>query len=77
VNEESVIDPCLPAGRFRRYALQDDINKIMQAYCVKCGIKQEMESEEEVQMKAKGGRERKAMKGKCPKCGTTMFCVVF
>jgi len=48
----------------------------MQAYCVKCKDKQEMEDTQEVGMKAKGGRERKAMKGKCPVCGTTMFRIL-
>jgi len=44
-----------------------------EAYCVKCKTKREMVDEEIVKMKGKGGRERKAVKGKCPKCGTTMY----
>lgn len=37
----------------------------MEAYCVKCKSKQEMETPEEVTMK----NGIKAMKGKCPVCG--------
>jgi len=48
----------------------------MEAYCVKCKAKQEMKEEQEVDMKGKGGVLRKAMKGKCPVCGTTMFRIL-
>lgn len=48
----------------------------MEAYCVKCKAKQIMEEANEVPMKGKGGVERRAMKGKCPKCGTTMFKIL-
>lgn len=41
------------------------------AYCVKCKAKQEMKDEQEVTMK----NGRKAMKGKCPVCGTGMYCI--
>ena len=43
-----------------------------EAYCVKCREKREMVSEERVEMKAKGGGTRPALKGKCPVCGTGM-----
>jgi len=48
----------------------------MEGYCVKCKAKQEMANANEVSMKGKGGKERKALKGKCPKCGTTMFRIL-
>jgi len=40
-----------------------------EAYCVKCKAKREMKDEKSVTMK----NGKKAMKGKCPKCGTAMF----
>ncbi len=48
----------------------------MEAYCVKCKAKQEMKDAEEVDMKGKGGKPRRAMRGKCPVCGTTMFRIM-
>ena len=48
----------------------------MEAYCVKCKAKQEMQDGQEVEMKGKGGVARSAMKGKCPVCGTTMFRIM-
>jgi hypothetical protein len=42
------------------------------AYCVKCKEKREMEGAHEVEMK----NGRKAMKGKCPVCGTGMFSIL-
>ncbi len=48
----------------------------MQAYCVKCKAKKEMVDAVEVEMKGKGGTTRKALKGKCPDCGTTMFRIM-
>ena len=50
--------------------------KTMEAYCVKCKAKREMADAKEVEMKGKGGLKRRAMKGKCPKCGTTMFRIM-
>lgn len=44
----------------------------MQAYCVKCKGKKEVTDPKEVVMKNK----RKAVKGKCPDCGTSMFCIL-
>ncbi|MBU4343774.1 MAG: hypothetical protein KJ902_02285 [Candidatus Omnitrophica bacterium] len=43
-----------------------------QGYCVKCKAKKEMNDAKEVTMK----NGRKAMKGKCPSCGTNMFCIL-
>ena len=48
----------------------------MEAYCVKCKAKQEMAEGQEVEMNGKGGAKRRAMKGKCPVCGTTMFRIL-
>lgn len=48
----------------------------MEAYCVKCKAKREMSDAQEVEMKGKGGVARKAMKGKCPTCGTAMFRIL-
>jgi len=47
-----------------------------EAYCVKCKKKQNMSDAKEVAMKGKGGVKRRAMKGKCPNCGTTMFRIL-
>ena len=41
-------------------------------YCVKCKSKKEMKDSKEVTMKNK----RKAMKGKCPACGTGMYRIL-
>ncbi len=49
---------------------------MVEAYCVKCKAKREMQEGKEVEMKGKGGTKRRAMKGKCPKCGTTMFRIM-
>ena len=48
----------------------------MQAYCVKCKTKKDMAEAVEVEMKGKGGTKRRAMKGKCPDCGTAMFRIL-
>jgi hypothetical protein len=42
------------------------------AYCVKCKAKREMKDEQEVTMK----NGRKAVKGKCPTCGTGMHSIL-
>ncbi len=39
------------------------------AYCVKCRAMRDMVDEQDVVMK----NGKKAKKGKCPVCGTTMF----
>ncbi|MCK4518950.1 MAG: hypothetical protein KAU12_02415 [Candidatus Omnitrophica bacterium] len=44
----------------------------MEAYCVKCKAKKEMQEAQEVTMK----NGRTAMKGKCPDCGTSMFRIM-
>lgn len=44
----------------------------MEGYCLKCKAKKEMKDTIEVTMKNK----RKAMKGKCPDCGTGMFKIL-
>ena len=49
---------------------------MVEGYCVKCKAKREMTENKEVAMKAKGGGTRRAMKGKCAKCGTTMFKIL-
>ena len=41
----------------------------MEAYCVKCKQKREMENTEQVTMK----NGRQATKGVCPVCGTGMY----
>ena len=46
-------------------------------YCVKCRKKDvEMLDTEEVEMKGKGTTKRRAMKGKCPTCGTGMYRIL-
>lgn len=47
----------------------------VKGYCVKCKAKQDMKDAKEVSFKGKGGM-RRALKGKCPKCGTTMFRIL-
>jgi len=42
---------------------------MVQAYCVKCRAKREMAEPKKVKLK----NGKPAMKGKCPKCGTTLF----
>ena len=49
---------------------------VAQGYCVKCKKKQEMSEAKEITMKGKGGVERKAITGTCPKCGTKMFKIL-
>jgi len=44
----------------------------MEGYCVKCKDKREIKDGNEVTMK----NGRKAMKGKCPTCGTGMFRIL-
>lgn len=45
-------------------------------YCVRCKAKKNMANAVEVSMKGKGGTKRRAMKGKCSTCGTTMFKIL-
>ena len=44
----------------------------MDAYCVKCKTKREMKDAKEVKMK----NGRKAMKGRCPTCGTGLYRIM-
>jgi uncharacterized Zn finger protein (UPF0148 family) len=44
----------------------------MEGYCVKCKAKKEIKDPVEVTMK----NGRKAIKGKCPTCGTGMFRIL-
>ena len=44
----------------------------MEGYCLKCKTKKEMKDTIEITMK----NGRKAMKGKCPDCGTGMFRIL-
>lgn len=49
---------------------------MVEGYCVRCKKKQEMKEGKEVEMNAKGGKKRLAMKGKCPVCSTSMFRIL-
>ena len=44
----------------------------MDAYCVMCKTKKEMKDGTEVKMK----NGRKAMKGRCPTCGTGLYRIM-
>jgi len=44
----------------------------MEAYCVKCKAKKEMQESEKVTMK----NGRPAMKGKCGDCGTGLYRIL-
>ena len=44
----------------------------MEGYCVKCKARKEIKDGKEITMK----NSRKAMKGKCPECGTGMFRIL-
>lgn len=45
-------------------------------YCVKCKAKREMKDAQQVEMPAKGGKTRPALKGVCSVCGTGMFKIL-
>ena len=45
---------------------------VITAYCVKCKAKKNIVDAQEITMK----NGRKAMKGKCPDCGTGMFRIM-
>lgn len=49
---------------------------VVEAYCVKCKAKRNMNDPKEVAMKGKGGKKRAAMTGTCEKCGTKMFRIM-
>ena len=44
----------------------------MEAYCMKCKVKRELQEGKEHVMK----NGRRAMKGKCATCGTSMFRIL-
>lgn len=46
------------------------------AFCVKEKEKREMKDVQEIQMPAKGGGTRPALKGVCSVCGTGMFKII-
>lgn len=48
------------------------MSELPEAYCVKCKAKQKMAEAKEVEMK----NGRKAMQGKCEKCGTGMYKIL-
>lgn len=48
----------------------------VQGYCVKCRDKKEMKDTQKVDMPAKGGGTRPAMKGSCATCSTGMFKIL-
>jgi hypothetical protein len=48
----------------------------VQGYCVKCKASRDMKDAKEIQMPAKGGKTRPAMKGVCSVCGTGMFKIL-
>jgi len=46
-------------------------------YCVKCRVKgREIADAKEITMKGKGGTTRRAVTGKCSKCGCTMYSML-
>ena len=48
----------------------------MEGYCVKCKGKCEIVNGQNVMMRAKGGNQRPALKGKCATCGTVVFKIL-
>lgn len=50
-------------------------NKIV-GYCVRCRVKRPIMNPKEVQLKGRGGTLKKAVRGICPVCGTTMFRIL-
>ncbi|EKD33156.1 MAG: hypothetical protein ACD_76C00081G0002 [uncultured bacterium] len=48
----------------------------IQAYCVKCKTKAVMKDAQLIEMPAKGGKTRPALKGVCSVCGTGMFKIM-
>lgn len=53
-----------------------DSEEAVIGYCVRCREKKEMKDTNEVAMKAKGGKTRPALKGKCADCGSGMFKIL-
>jgi len=54
----------------RRHPLERRI--MAEGYCVKCKAKREIQGASEVTLK----NGRRALKGKCPSCGTGMFKII-
>lgn len=48
----------------------------MEGYCVKCKAKRSITNVQNVEMKAKGGKTRPAVKGKCGTCSTVIFKIL-
>jgi uncharacterized Zn finger protein (UPF0148 family) len=46
--------------------------KMVEAYCVKCRSKREIQNPQEITLK----NGRKAIKGVCPVCGTTLYRIL-
>ncbi len=61
---------------FRSWSAQGKRGGIMEGYCVKCKGKCEIVNGQNVMMRAKGGNERPALKGKCATCGTVVFKIL-
>ena len=45
-------------------------------YCVKCKAKRDIKGAKRVEMPAKGGKTRPAVKGVCPFCDTGIFKIL-
>ena len=60
---------CLAVRRIKRV---NGENFMAEGYCVKCKAKKEIANGVEEMMK----NGRKAIKGKCPTCGTVMFKIL-
>lgn len=52
------------------------MSEVTMGYCVKCKEKSEIKDAKEVEMPAKGGKTRPALKGVCGKCGTGIFRIL-
>lgn len=48
-------------------------NQIITGYCMRCKQKKEINNAKEIEIKAKGGKTKKAATGVCSVCGTKMF----
>ena len=48
----------------------------MEGYCVKCKARRNIVNGKDVQMKAKGGKTRPALKGECAVCKTVIFRIL-
>lgn len=55
--------------------MAEEVEEVI-GYCVKCKEKRVMKEAAEVEMPAKGGGTRPAMKGTCSTCGTGMFKIL-